>query len=85
MVPVAATLFARSAGADLAAAALAARDSVGAVLFFQGALDLHALWTRGHRLGQCDEADKYQDDAQIGLHGSVRRRPPGCLQKLLLL
>lgn len=79
MVPVAATLFTRSAGAHFAAAAHVARDSVGAV-FFQGAVDLHALWTRGHRLGQCDEADKKQHGAQSGLHGRVRRRPLRCLR-----
>lgn len=80
MVPVAATLFARSAGADLAAAALAARDSVGAVLFFQGALDLHALWTRGHRLGPAGDCGPKAKRAVS--HTTRSRKPasdaPGC-------
>lgn len=77
MIPVATTLLTRSAGADPAAAAHVVRDSIGAVLFL-GAVDLDAVWTGGHRLGQRSEGEEEQSGAQRRLHDCVEASEESC-------
>lgn len=77
MIPVATALFTRPTGADLAAAAHVARDSVVAV-FFLGAVDLDAVWTRGHRLGQRNEGDEEQSGTRRRLHDCVEDSGQSC-------
>lgn len=77
VIPVATALFTRPAGADPAAAAHVARDSIGAV-FFLGAVDLDAVWTGGHRLGQRNEGEEEQSGTRRRLHDYVEDSGQSC-------